>query len=67
MRGNGLKSCQGRVRLDIRKYSFSSERVVMHRKRLPRNDVDVAPRDVVSGHGGCGLVVGDLRGLFQPK
>jgi len=32
-----------------------------------RNDVDVAPRDVVSGHGGCGLVVGDLRGLFQPK
>ena len=30
--------------------------------------VDVALRDVVSGHGGGGLVVGlgDLRGLFQP-
>ena len=30
--------------------------------------VDVALRDVVSGHGGSGLTVGlgDLRGLFQP-
>jgi len=30
--------------------------------------VDVAQRDVVSGHGGDGLAVGlvDLRGLFQP-
>ena len=29
--------------------------------------VDVALRDVVSGHGGGGLMVGlgDLRGLFQ--
>ena len=29
---------------------------------------DVALRDMVSGHGGGGLVVGldDLRGLFQP-
>jgi len=33
-----------------------------------KNRVDVALRDVVSGHGGDGLVVGqgDLRGLFQP-
>ena len=33
-----------------------------------RNRVDVALRDVVSGHGGGGLMVGlgDLRGLFQP-
>ena len=30
--------------------------------------VDVALRDVVSGHGGDGRAVGpgDLRGLFQP-
>ena len=33
-----------------------------------KNRVDVALRDVVSGHGGGGLMVGleDLRGLFQP-
>ena len=33
-----------------------------------KNHVDVALRDMVSGHGGGGLVVGlgDLRGLFQP-
>ena len=33
-----------------------------------KNRVDVALRDVVSGHGGGGLVVGldNLRGLFQP-
>ena len=33
-----------------------------------RNCGDVALRDVVSGHGGGGLMVGhgDLSGLFQP-
>ena len=33
-----------------------------------KNHVDVALRDVVSGHGGVGLVVGlgDLSDLFQP-
>jgi len=33
-----------------------------------QNRVDVALRNVVSGHGGDGLAVGlnDLRGLFQP-
>ena len=33
-----------------------------------KNRVDVALRDVVSGHGGDGLAVGvgDLSGLFQP-
>ena len=33
-----------------------------------RNYGDVALRDVVGGHGGDGLMVGqgDLRGLFQP-
>jgi len=31
--------------------------------------VDVALRDVVSGHGGGGLAVGpaDLRAIFQPS
>ena len=66
-----------RLRFSIRK-NFFSERVV---SRLPRemvqspslevlkSRVDVALRDVVSGHGGGGLTVGlgDLRGLFQPS
>ena len=34
-----------------------------------RSRVDVALRDVVSGHGGGGLAVGpaDLRAIFQPS
>jgi len=78
-RGNGLKLCHRRFRLGIRKILFSG-RAVMQWHRLHReavqspslevfqNRVDMALRDVVSGHGGDGLVVGfgDLRGLFQP-
>lgn len=38
MQGNGLKLCQGKLRLAVRK-EFSTERAVMHSNKFPRGVV----------------------------
>ena len=77
-RHNGIKSHQRRFCLDNRNDFFSGG-AVRHRHRLGMGESlplevfksrgDVGLRDVVSGHGGDGLMVElkDLSSLFQPS
>ena len=57
MRGNSLKFCQGKLRLDVRK-KFFIERVVEYWNRLPRKLVDSPSPNVFKIH--LDAVLGDM-------
>ena len=67
--GNGVKLCQGRVRLDTGKHSFSQRLVREQWGHRPWRCLEVVLRDMVwwGNIGGRWTVrLDDLGGLFQP-